>query len=231
MARNIQGIVEEQIARWRAESRSRPHTNEPPAEPPTAIVFSHALGSYGVAIALQVGRQLSIPVYDREILEHIASHARVQLATVETLDERAQGIVDDYLTSIFRESGFDHSDYMSGLGRVVAALWQHGSCVMVGHGCVHLVPRSHALAVRTTAPVEERVRRLALVADLDPIEARRRVTSTDTERAAFHKQRFGIDVEDIRSYDIILDTQYLDILGSAAVIAHAYEQRFGAHRP
>lgn len=226
--RNIKDIVEEQVARWRAESLQGRARETVDAPPPCAVVMSHAIASYGMAIATQVGALLGIPVYDREILEHISRSAKVQLATVETLDERARNRVDEYMASVFREKNYDRDDHMRNLGRAVAALWQHGSCVMVGHGCVHLVPRTHALAVRTTAPFEERVRRLMLVADIDLAEARERVRRTDAERAAFHRRFFNVDVETSLLYDVVLDTRYLDITGSAEVIALAYRQRFGA---
>ena len=89
MARNINGIVEEQIRRWNLEQQKKKSQEGKRFEAEKVITVSNALGSNGIPVANKVGELLGIPVYDREIVEHIATTKKVRVETVETLDERA----------------------------------------------------------------------------------------------------------------------------------------------
>jgi len=226
MPRNVQNIVEEQILRWRAE-RAEPDTGTAaPLIRPHVVTVAHAVGADGALIAEVVGEMLHIPVYDREIVRHIAENAAVRVETVETLSEKAQGRVEEYLTALVREKNFDRSDYVRHLMRAVAALWEHGPCVMVGNGCVHVVPRTHALAVRIVAPAAVREARLAERMELEPREARWLVQRTDDERSAFHRRSFGADVAACENYDLVLDSTSYEVEAAAAVVAEAFRRKF-----
>jgi cytidylate kinase len=226
MTRKVQDIVDEQIARWRVEQQERQQSPAGERPRPAAIAISHAIGSFGVGTGQFAGAMLGIPVFDRQVLEHVAKSARVQLETVRTLDERAQSFVDDHLCALFRERGFDQSEYMRLLARAVAALWAHGPAVFVGHGSVHLIPRGHTLTVRTVAPQDVRVRRVAKAYQLTFREALRKVKETDRERAAFHRRLFQADVQGPYHYDLVLNTVGLSVLGAARIVAEAYRQKF-----
>lgn len=230
MPRKIQDIVEEQIRRWTAEQQERRHAATGEPQPPVGIAITHAIGSFGVGTGQFTGALLRIPVFDRQVLDYIARSARVRLRTVQTLDERAQSTLDDYLCSLFRERGFDQSEYLRLLAQSVGALWAHGPCVVVGHGCIHIVPPEHALTVRTVAPLDVRVRRVAKAYQLSVDEARRKVRDTDRERAAFHRRFFHADVEDRHHYDLIINTASLSVLGCARIVAESYRQKFSTTR-
>lgn len=227
MPRSIEDMVNEQIARWRIEL-SRPRVSPADRDIPVAVTIAHAVGSNGTGITNRIGALLDLPVYDRQIVEHIASKSGVRTETVECLDERGRGLLEDFLSSLFRERGFHQSDYLHHVTEAILALWQHGPCVMVGHGCVHLVPREHALAVRLTAAVQVRVHRVSEREPCDAIEAGRKVRRTDDERAAFHRRHFGAEADNPLLYDVVLDTSMLGTDACAAIIVEAFRQKFAA---
>ncbi len=227
MVRSIEQLVEEQARRWRLEQREykeRKREKKPIAK---IITLSNAYGSHGIPIAHKIGELTGFTVYDREIVEHIATNARVRVDLVDTLDERAQGAIDDYITGLFRERSFYQDDYARELSKTIVSLWHHGPCVILGHGCCHVVPRSHSLAVRLTGPQAARALRVQSLESLATIEqAKRRVERVDAEREAFIRKFFGVHIDDPLAYDLIINTARYDTQTCAETVVEAYKQRF-----
>jgi cytidylate kinase len=226
MPRTRHQLVEEQLARWRAEQRRRdPKKRHGPLRP-NVVAIASAFQAGGSAVAAKVGQMLELPVYDHEILEHIATSAKVHVETVETLDLHVQNWIDEYLATLVRERNFDQSDYLMLLGRTVMALWEHGPCVFTGHGSPYVVPRAHALAVRLIAPESVRTARLAETEGIDLDTARRRVHRSDAEREAFHRRLFGVHSTDPYLYDVLINTAELSVDAAAAIVVESFRRKF-----
>lgn len=225
MSRDIQALVEEQISRWRIAQQTITASADQVVRP-NIITMACALGSCGDSISRRVGEMLHIPVHDRDIVDYIASNARVSKKTVEALEEGGRGAVEDFIASLFRERGFDRNDYLRALVRTVTALWMHGPCVLVGRGSVHVVPRTHALTVRTTASAQVRAERVAQRQELELDEARQRVLAADKEQEQFHRQYFAADVHDSSTYDVVLNTSDLGVEGSAVTVVDLFRRKF-----
>jgi cytidylate kinase len=227
MVRRTEQIVEEQVLRWQLERRDAKLKKPPKKAPPAVIVISNAYGSNANPIGQAIGDITGFKVYDREIVYHIATHAKVRLETVETLDQRAQSWIDDFLTGLFREKGFYQDQYAQELTRTIVSLWHHGPCVMIGHGCCHVVPRSHSLAVRTTASETRRAMRIQNLEQLTTLEqARKRMERMDAERAAFVRKFFTVRIDDGLAYDMVLNTDRFDTRQAAQAIVDVFMQRF-----
>jgi cytidylate kinase len=225
MSRDIPSIVEEQIQRWQSESREGGPRQRTEARRSCVVAISNSCGSGGGAIAARVGVLLSVPVYDRDIVRHIAASVQVGVQTVETLDERARSRIDDYLAALLQEHNFDRADYLRHLTRTILALAEHGPCVLVGHGAVDIVDRKRALTVRFVAPEAGRVSAVASRLHITVAEAQQQVEQIDEERATFHRRLFHRDVNEPLSYDLILNTSDFGVEASAAIVAEAYRRR------
>jgi cytidylate kinase len=223
MSNKIQQIVEKQLVTWRRECSSASPVRET-GQQPMAVTISYAARSHGAAIATGVAKRLEVPHHDRAVVVHIATSAHVHMETVESLDAHVQGRIDEYISSLFRERNFDRGDYLRQLGRTVVALWQHGPCVLSGHGVVHFV-RDHSLAVRLTAPTEVRAARLAAEEGLDMEQARKELLRADAEQEAFHRRFFNVRVDDVKHYDLGIDTSKMGDDDAAALVVRAFQQR------
>lgn len=228
MVRSKLQLVEEQILRWRLEQQQRAERPARKVTPsPHIIVISNAYGSGGIPIGERTAELLGVPVYDREVLHHIATSARVRLETVETLDEHAQSRLDDVITGLFRDRSFYRSDFSQALTRTVLGLWQHGRCVIIGHGSSHIVPRTHALVVRVTAPAADRAAYVRQLENLPNIEAAmRRVERVDAERRAFVRQYFNVAIDSPLAYDMIVNSSAFGVDAAAHVLIEAYRRKF-----
>jgi len=101
----------------------------------------------------------------------------------------------------------DERRYIRTITGVIEALAEGGNVVLVGRGSqVILRDRPGSLHVLATAPLEMRVRRIALRDEVTMEEARRRVQENDRGRAAFHRKFFKVDADDPSLFDLVIGT-------------------------
>lgn len=231
MSRDIFRIADDHVALWEKQAeltafRAKSGQGQALNARHRVVAIGNMMGANGRAIGKRVGKLLGIPNYDRELLRHIAETAHVSVKTIETLDEHARTRVDDYLASLMNERSIDMDEYLHMLTRVVVALWEHGPCVMTGHGCIHILPRECTLTVRLVAPLDLRIQRVASCGSLSLAEAKKRVMAADLEREAFHHRHFRVNVRDTLLYDLVLNTALLDDDACGHIIASAYRHKF-----
>jgi len=230
MTNKLIEIVERQVAEWQLKQRLNSATVEKGLPAPNVITLSNERGAGGLEVARRLSELLQIPVYDREIVEHIATHDHVRASTVETLDEHALGRVDNYLMNLFRDKSFDQTDYARALAHTLLALWHHGPAILIGRGAVHVIGHEHALAVRVVATMPDRLARLRKLDGVSTAEAARTIADADAEREAFSRLYYDNDIGDPKTYDMVLNTSLLTIPGAASLAADAYRLKFGRNR-
>jgi len=104
----------------------------------------------------------------------------------------------------------DERRYIHTVTGVIEALAEGGNVVLLGRGSpVILRGRPNSLHVLTTAPLETRVRRIALRDETTEREARRRVQESDRGRAAFHRKFFKVEADDPSLFDLVICTDRL----------------------
>jgi hypothetical protein len=80
MVMRVVALVEREATRQRLRRSSLPPAprKEAPFVPPDVITLSNAFGSGGLSVAAAVGARMDIPVYGRQIVEHIATTRTVK---------------------------------------------------------------------------------------------------------------------------------------------------------
>ncbi len=99
-----------------------------------------------------------------------------------------------------------------------------GDVVIVAHAASFaLAGRPDLLRVFVTAPVETRAQRLAQLPELDEDHAEREIKRSDAARADYLKRFYGVDRELPTHYDLVVNSDVLDPVTAAGVIARAAE--------
>ncbi|MFH1130654.1 MAG: cytidylate kinase-like family protein [Pseudomonadota bacterium] len=191
--------------------------------PPAVIAAAHQIGSNGEHIAKQVAGMLGLPIYDRQVLQFVAQHTNLD---VDESDKTKKGLLEKHISSLSRQKNLYQDEYGKALTRAVVALWERGPCVLVGHGCIHVVPRDYSLAVHLVASEEFRIRTMAERLGVPLEEAQQVVVRTDDERALFHKLHFGAHVDNPLEYDLTIDTTGFTVEACATVIITAMRSKF-----
>jgi len=188
------------------------------------IALSRECGTYGAAIAREVGNRLGWPVYDSELLQHIADDMGVHRTLLESVDERQENWLSACLENFFATQHVDSTVYFRRLVEAVLSLASHGNCVIVGRGATKVLPAATTLRVRIIAPLEHRIEAIQKEKNVTRKEAAARVDIVDRERNRFVQTHFGIDPADPAQYDLVINTASYSAGECADIILAALEK-------
>jgi cytidylate kinase len=188
---------------------------------PCLVAVAREAGAKGSSVGKAVANRLGWPVYDQELLQHIAQEKGLQTHLLEALDEQYV----DWLTGTMRRlcavpTGDAHS-YLKPLLQLFATLTSKGHCVIVGRGAAAVLPAETTLNVRLVAPRAQRIATIQELRGLSAAEAERWVDRTDRERVRFVKEYFHRDPTDPVNYDLVLNAGRLSVDDCARLIVEA----------
>ena len=198
---SIETFIKDQIEKW--EKQTQTHI--------PVITISSEPGSGGRIIARGLAKRLGIDLFDRDIVKEIAESAHISGAVIETMEKDRLSGIKDFISSLVNDRYLWPGVYLDHLMKVVAAIASHGNAIIVGRGANFLIPAEDRLSVRVIAPLEVRVKNVAKEFGVTREEAKRRVINRGNRRSAFIRQSFNADVADPRNYDLVVNTQKLDI--------------------
>lgn len=198
---SIETFIKDQIEKW--EKQTQTHI--------PVITISSEPGSGGRVIAQGLAKRLNIDLFDRDIVKEIAESAHISGIVIETMEKDRLSGIKDFISSLVNDRYLWPGVYLDHLMKVVAAIASHGNAILVGRGANFLIPQEDRLSVRVIAPLEVRVKNVAKEFGVTREEAKRRVINRENRRAAFIRQSFNADVADPRNYDLVVNTQRLDI--------------------
>ena len=205
---SIETFIKDQIEKWKNQTQ----THIP------VITISSEPGSGGRVIAQGLAKRLGIDLFDRDIVKEIAESAHISGAVIETMEKDRLSGIKDFISSLVNDRYLWPGVYLDHLMKVVAAIASHGNAIIVGRGANFLIPPEDRLSVRVIAPLETRVKNVAKEFGVTREEAKRRVINRENRRSTFIRQSFNADVTDPRNYDLVVNTQKLDIDASLGAV-------------
>jgi cytidylate kinase len=192
--------------------------------PAFTVAVSREAGTYGAAIAREVGNRLGWPVYDRELLQRIAEDMGIRQTLLESVDERNVGWLRECFSKLFSVPNVNESVYFRRLVETLLSLATHGNCVVVGRGATAALPLATTLRVRVVAPREHRIEAIRREHSISHEEATRRLETTDRERNTFVKSHFEIDPSDAANYDLVVNAARFSTTECADLVIAAVER-------
>ena len=211
------------------------------------IVIGRQFGSGGHAIGVKLAEMLGVPLYDKEILAHIAEEQGVTAERLQKMDEDLKG---NHLLNVglqaqkyrlFNPGLMFETDTSAMITRDQAFRWQAekikelaaaGSCVIIGR-CADVILKDHPglVSVFVTAPLADREARIARLYPDHPRENYEThiefIQKTDKSRANYYSYHTGREWADIGNYHLCLDSTKLGIDGTAALIADYVKHALG----
>lgn len=221
---SIEEFVKKQIDKW--EKTYAAGGKKKKADIPV-ITLCMEPGSGGCIIAEQIARRLGFDFFHRDIIHKISESARISTAVVESLEKERLSGVQDFISSLVRDTYIHPSIYLDHLMRVIGTIGKHGRAVVVGRGANFIIPPKDRFAVRVIAPLEQRIENVARRFGVPTDAAKRRVLVRENRRRAFVRQSFNADICDSVFYDMILNTQYMSIEASVEAVIGAVMGRMG----
>ncbi len=222
----------EAMARLSKQPHPFAHAGEQPrAEQPEAprggaftIAFSREAGAGGITVAREVGRRLSWPAYDQELLENLAKELKVDVSFLEDYDERRGSFLVDTIKSFSAAASVSEVTYFRRLVRMLQVLGARGECLVIGRGSSFVLPPETTLRVRIVATRDDRIAFIARERKLSPLEAARFVDTKDRDRQKFIKDHFHKDFADPQNYDLILNRSRFSVDETADLVIEALQR-------
>lgn len=191
---------------------------------PLVITISREYGSGGREIGALVARELGIPLYDKEFIDHAAGELGL---TSDFVAQSEQNISNSSLWQlIFTDKSIpasmnpskDDAIFVS-QGRAIRALAAKGSCVIIGR-CANWVlkGRSNLLRVFICADKDAAAGRIMERDGLDRKAAEEKYEQVNRARANHFWQYTGLRWSDSRVYDIVINTARTSYPRAAAII-------------
>ena len=211
------------------------------------IVIGRQFGSGGHAIGACLAEKLGIPLYDKEILAHIAREQGITLERLHKMDEdlRSTRMLNLGLQTRkfhpFNPGMLFETDTSAIISADLAFRWQEetirelagkGSCVIIGR-CADVILKDHPglISVFITAPLAVREARIArLYPDHPRINGETHLEfllKTDKARANYYGFHTDRRWADIGNYHLCLDSSRLGIEGTAELLTDYVKHAIG----
>ncbi len=223
-------IVEDQIIRWQYI-----HTEKEQDPLKISVVtISREPGSGGKIVASKLARDLGLDLFHREIVLKMAESANVSTRLLETLDERGQNILEEWIAS-FYEKHLWPGAFKKHLARVIGVIGKHGNAVIVGRGANFFLPPEKTLNIRIVAPLNTRINNVSQEFEIPAAKAKKRITRTELERSAYIRKYFYTDISDISNYNLLINTERtgidtaVEIIKSTLGVMVINEKKGGSH--
>jgi len=208
---------------WQAQRKAVTTSEDFLAPSPAGftIALSREAGANGSSVARVIGERLGWNVYDRELLQQIATDMGVRTSLLESLDERHHSWLLECLESLSAAPAVCESGYVRHLVETLLSLGSHGKCAIVGRGAAQVLPAATTLRVRLVGSVSDRVKTVCERLRISQDDAQKLVQKIDRERVQFVKDHFHRDSTDPGGYDIVLNSSRWSISECSDLIIEA----------
>lgn len=222
---NINAMIERQLKLWETQKQISQKKLDEESHPKLLITISRAMGAMGEEVATKLSRLTGLQLFDKEIMEAIAKNSGVQSQIVELLDEETKSDLVHWLKGTLKGEIFGKSDYIKSLTRSVGSIMKHGEAILVGRGANVILGMKRGFHLRIVGSLTIRAERVAKKMNISQKEAEKIVKESDKTRAIFIKKSFGMHAGDPSFYDMVLNSDCLDLDDTVELALLAYSKK------
>jgi cytidylate kinase len=178
------------------------------------VTVSEMLGSGGENVARQVAEKLNYPFYAKEELFKVADEMGY-LSDLSHLELKSPHLLEKYFSD-------KPKIYLDRFQSVIYEVAKRGNALFFGKGSQLLLHQFDcALHVLVTGSMEKRVARLMRGTKIKKALAEKIIQTSDHDKAGFVKYAFDEDWLNPRIYDIIINTDKLNIESAVGLVCSA----------
>lgn len=202
------------------------------------ICIARVKGGGGESVGAAVADALGFHLADEEIIQQAAAAEGItvdELAEVErrnstisrlmrslALSGAAEGALSGIYSPIPDVPSHDPKSLRALIQKSIHETAERGSVVIISHAASFaLADRDDTLRVLITAPTEVRVQRTMEADGLDAKHAAKAIQEDDAGRAAYLKKFYGVEMEMLAHYDLLVNSAKLSPAAIAAAVISA----------
>jgi cytidylate kinase len=164
-------------------------------------------------------------VFDSAILDLLAEQTKVSRETLAALDEDSDVGISFLMSSLLGSPYVVAEDFARDLARTLHKIAEAGDAVIVGRGAASAVQGPGVLNVRVIESFESRLKGLQENRDLSYTEAEILIAERDSTRAQFVEDYFRRDIDDIETYDLIINSAFISSNDVVSLILKAFKSK------
>ncbi len=191
------------------------------------ITIVREFGSMGRPIARRLSELLGIEFYDRDIVEETARKMNLPVSVV-SINEENQGSAYSRMRFPLGKSSREKQDEIFRVqSEIIRSLAKRESCVIVGR-CSDYIFRDfeNRLSICVYAPFEKRIENCVSSLGMDEETAMQMTVEVDKARRKYHKRYANYSPEDIKNKNLLIDSSFFGIEGTARLIAEIAKSKF-----
>ena len=201
-------IIAGKIKEWN-DNRKRVKNSQ--AEVHHFIAIARDFGCREEEIIPRLEETLGWRVYGKNLLNHIAEREELSRNFLETLDEKKQTQIDDWVNHLIHSGSILQKDYVLRITRLMETIVRNENAILLGRGANFILKeRKEGLRIKLTAPFESRVENIMEVRELTLIAAQQLVRRMDIERNEFINAYFKVDSIAGSEFDIAFNTSIIN---------------------
>jgi hypothetical protein len=178
--------------------------------PRPVVTLSRDYGSGGREIAQELAKHLSVPVYDKEVMDAVVEQSGTNPHLMAQLDEKTRGFWDSWIVSMLSGENVLDDNYRRHLVKVVLGILNTGKGgVIIGRGAHLILAQQKVFRVRIIASPETCAERIAHKRQISLEEARKEVARVNEGRATFIWNVFKQRLNDPTAFDLAINTDHL----------------------
>lgn len=179
------------------------------------ITIARQYGSGGRTIGRMLAKELGIPFYDREILEMASEDSGIHVKFFGAADERVTAadkmkgtkVYSGELISLEDRAFVSNDNLFNYLAKTFKTLAETQSCVIIGRAADFVLKDyPNVVSVFIHADKEFCLARALERNSMTPREMQKFIERTDKYRGDFYAHYTGHKWEDLRNYDLCLDS-------------------------
>ncbi|MBR2765004.1 MAG: cytidylate kinase-like family protein [Blautia sp.] len=194
----------------------------------TIITIGRQSGSGGRVIGEMLAKELGIPFYDKELLDHAANHSGICRELFENHDEKPTNsflysLVMDTYSFGYSSAGFtdmpmNHKIFLAQF-EAIKKLAEEGPCVMVGRCADYaLADNPNLFSVFIHANMDWRINRISAKYLKSAKEAKELIQKTDKSRSSYYNYYTNKKWGDAASYNLCVDSSRLGVEGTVKLL-------------
>ncbi|MGN0326388.1 MAG: AAA family ATPase [Lachnospiraceae bacterium] len=191
------------------------------------ITITRQFGSLGRPIARRMSELLNIEYYDRDIVDATAKKMNKSVSAISDAEESARGAFFNMKFPLGTGTNSIQDEIFYTQTKIINEISDKESCIIVGRCSDYILQnRKDAIHIFIYAPVEERLKNCVDVLHMNPDEAKKMIKDVDKARESYHKHYAKYSPSDFRYKDIMIDSSFLGVEGTAQHLAAIIREKY-----
>lgn len=190
------------------------------------IALGREFGSGGHVIARKLAEKYQIPLYDRNLLDHIADEKNINAHNLAKYDENRR---NPFLTRTVR--GYSNSPEEN-LARMqfdfIEKKADSGESFVIVGRCAETLLKGnpHMISIFVIGDMEQKILRTMECNNISREKAKKKIEQHDKKRKAYHNHYCSFKWGDSRNYDLTINSSKLGIDETTRIVGEYVDSRY-----